>query len=317
MQNLDIFVIKYAPIEGKVRFVVIKGSGISADIADSEQLKDYENKDGLFSLEGQHGIVFNYISENFDGKSEIILKVEVLQLDYDRRRVEFERFEENVKKFNKTSETKVTLEIDVNKSAPKQEVEVLATEIQSNQPAADSTTAEPKPTLKVAVVGKISSGKTVLIEGLTEYNNSACESSLLSYGATKYSDFNNNIEWFEIAGIEFGKENVIRAREVLDKLISDNGVSVVLYCFSAQTGKIEDIERDFIVDVKQKHPDIIVCAVVTACVEEITSRIFADKVSKSTKQTKAFTVLAKEMRTNAGYLQPFGLDELIKNIFGD
>jgi hypothetical protein len=322
MSNSDTFLINYDPFESKVVFKIFKGFGVSAGLPDGEPLKEYENIDGIFNLEGQYEKIFDFIKENFDGKPEISLKIEVSQLGFNKKQIEFERFKERVNKFNKGSVIKVNLKIDIIRLAP---IETTPS-VEVSQSSASETTqtnvdipppVTVKPAVKVAVIGKISSGKTTLIEGLTIHNNSTCESSSLSCGTTKYYDVSNNIEWYEIAGIEFGKEPVAKASEVLDSLIAVNGVSIVLYCLNARTGKIEDIERDFIVDVKRKNLAVIVFGVITACVDESRSRDFAVKVSSTTKQTKVFTVLAKEMRTKAGYLEPFGLDELIKNIFGD
>jgi hypothetical protein len=322
MADIDTFVIDYDPIERRVHFAVHKSSGAIVDVADGEPLKEYENIDGLFSLEGQYDELFSYIRENFDGRPEISLKVDVSQLGFNKRQAEFERFEKNVKKFNKNSNIKVNLEIDIMRVAPKQEEPSSATDPKVSNAGGQEHKTENiapiavKPTMKVAVVGKISSGKTELIAGLTKYKKSTCETTLLPQGTTKYYDSNNDVAWYEIAGIEFGKENVAKAREVLDNLIEADGISIVLYCLNARTGKMEDIERNFIVDVKQKYADVMVYAVITASVDEGGSRSFADRVSNLTKQTKVFTVLAKEMRTNVGFLPPFGLDDIATNIYG-
>lgn len=321
MLSIDTLVIQYDPIEARVRFTVLKSTGVCVGMADDEALKEYENTDGLFTLEGQYSKLFTFIKENFEGKAEISLKIEVPQLGFNKRQAEFERFEERVKKFNKSSETKINLTLDINKVPKEKLVSPTDTSPEPNpkveQPKGD--TAPPpaaKPTIKVALVGKISSGKTELIEGLGKHKNSTCKSSPGLYGTTQYTDPNNNIEWYEIAGIEFGKENVAKATDVLGKLITESNISIVLYCLNAKTGKIEDLERDFIVDVKQKYPSVAVFGVITSCVDESAALEFANKVSISTKQTKVFTVLARQMRTKAGYLGAFGLEEISKTIFG-
>ena len=113
--NIDTFIINYDPIESKVRFTILKSSGVSGGIADGEPLKDFENNDGIFSLEGQYEKVFAYLKKNFEGKPEVSLKIEVPQLGFNKKQVEFERFEEYVKKFNKSSEIKINLTININR----------------------------------------------------------------------------------------------------------------------------------------------------------------------------------------------------------
>lgn len=322
MYNVDTFVIEYDPLERTVSFAVCKYSGLVVGIDNGEQLKLYENTEGLFSLEGHYDKVFDYIKNNFDGKPEVILRVDVPQQGYDKRQVEFERFDENVEKHNKSSDIKINLQINKIRLDQKQETTfpVVTSQLpdsESIQPKGDtSSTSTIKPMVKVAVIGKISSGKTTLIEGLTKHNNSTCVSYPFLSGTMKYYDSNNNVEWYEIDGIDFGKENVANASDMLDKLITDNSISVVLYCLNSRIGKIEDVERNFVVDVKQKYPNTFVYVVITVSVDESSSRLFADVVSNTTKQTKVFTVLAKEMRTNAGFLQPYGLDDITKNIYG-
>lgn len=322
MINIDTFVINYDPLECKVKFTILKSSGVSIGMDDGEPLKDYENTEGLFTLEGQHEKVLTYIQENFDGKSEIAMKIEVPQLSFNKREIEFKRFEQKVKEFNKTSATTVNLSIEITRLVPKNDEvpstkktqECKKSELQIEEK--EDAPLDIKPMVKVAAVGKISSGKTELITGLTNYNHSTLEKNFLIDGTTKYFDSNNNIAWYEIAGIEYGKENVAKAKETLANLIDNEGVTIVLYCFDARRGKIEDVERDLIVDVKKKYTDVVVYAVITMCIDESASRSFVEVVSNSTKQTKIFTALAREMRTNVGYLQPFGLDEITKNIYG-
>jgi hypothetical protein len=57
-----------------------------------------------------------------------------------------------------------------------------------------------------------------------------------------------------------------------------------------------------------------ILAVVTECIDEGADVEFAKKISLSTKQTKTFNVLAEELCCKAGYLQPFGLEELVEEI---
>ena len=327
MTGIDTFVITYDPLERQVHFAVHKSTGVIADIADGEPLKDYENTNGLFTLEGQHNEIFKYIKENFDGKSIVSLRVEVPQLGIVKSKVELERFCDYVMKFNKTNEIRLELAFVPKGPAPKQaekssvnesiDIETVAQKNDADDvTSVTSAASKPKLKVKVAVVGKVGSGKTELIKGLTIHKNSNFEASNLPSGTIKYTDSNNNIEWYEIAGIEFGKENIEKAREQLERLIDTEGVSIVLYCFNAKTGKIENAERNFIVDVKRKYSNISLFAVITASIDEEASCDFADKVSISTKQTKTFNVLATEMRTKTGFLQPFGLEEMTKNIYG-
>ena len=140
------------------------------------------------------------------------------------------------------------------------------------------------------------------------------ETDSFKNGVTTYADRKNDINWYEIDGIKIEKHSIERINGILYRLIHETKVSIVLYCLYSKTGKIEVIERDFIVELKRDFPQIKVLAVITECVNDDTAAEFARTIQLSTKQTKVIAVLAKELKTKAGYLEPFGLEELASEL---
>ena len=340
---VDTFVIKYEPVERVVRFVIEKSTGGSFPIGEDEALKTYENEAGLFSLEGMHGEVLSYVEECFDGKPEVNLKLEATLPANAKYQGELDRFENNVKLFNKKSKVKINLSIVKITPSPKQANEASPTGTGAKTPAesppypgrinplppvvispaarainkeSEAKVKAARPAKKIALLGKIASGKTELILGMTEHNKSKCELTSMPDGTAIYRDSKNMVEWYEIEGIDFGREYVEKASNTLDRLIGEQGISVVLYCLNSLVGKIENIEMDLIVGIKKKHTNVAVYGIVTQCIDGEKSKNFAKTISMSTKNTETFCVLAKEMRVKVGYLEPHGLDEMARGMFG-
>ena len=123
-------------------------------------------------------------------------------------------------------------------------------------------------------MGKKSAGKTLLIEGLEGLHG-------FKYSKTeekkyvKFADECNHAEWFEVMGIDLGKENVERAFETVKKL-SEDGLSAVIYCISATTGRIEEIEKELIrkiadgfVEFAPFYPRIGICLTARRDLEQV------------------------------------------------
>ena len=314
MAGIDTFVINYDPLERRLRFAILKSTGVKVGVHDSEPLKEYENRDGIFTLAESRDKLFSFIKDNFDGKEEIALRVEVTPFGFDKYGAEFDYFQQAVDRFNKTSEIRINLAFDIdrveNEVAAGSVEESLEIESSSQE---DNINITP---IKIAVVGKMMSGKTELIEGLLKHKGAQYSRPSATSGIIQYRDEINGLEIYELQGIAFGREHVNAARNMLDHLITEADVSVVLYCVNASIGKIEDAERDLIVDIKEKYPAIAVYAVITCCVEEEAAHELADKISTLTKHTKVMITLAKEIKTSVGYLEPFGLDEVSQAITG-
>ncbi len=175
-------------------------------------------------------------------------------------------------------------------------------------------------TTKIAVVGKKSVGKTFLIEGLEDLQD-------FKYSKTKekefvkYTDECNHAEWFEVMGIDLGKDNVDRAFETVKKL-SEEGLSAVIYCISATTGRIEEIEKELIRKIADGFAELKVMIVLTMCYKEDVQEAI-DEIERVTNQVKIVPALAKEYKTgfkdasgNPLTIAPFGLEDISLFVFG-
>lgn len=175
---------------------------------------------------------------------------------------------------------------------------------------------------KIAVVGKANVGKTCLIEGMEslqgyKYSISKFPEYLL------YSDDGNHAEWYEINGIDLGIENVEKAYKTVIKL-TENGLSAIVYCMSAVNGRLEEVERDFIIKMMEEYPSITILLALTMCIKA-DSGLIVNEIEKMTDQIRVIPTLAKEYEIestdeNTGeeknYIKkPFGLDTLSKYVF--
>lgn len=172
---------------------------------------------------------------------------------------------------------------------------------------------------KIAVVGKKSVGKSFLIEGI-ESLQKIQYSRIKKNEYEKYVDEYNNAEWYEVSGIDFGKDKVETAFETVRKL-SEDGLSTVIYCISATAGRIEEIEKNLIKRIADNFAELKVMIVLTMCYkEDIQEEI--DEIEKITNQVKTIPVLAKGYKTglknrNGEYkfIDSFGLEEVSKFVF--
>lgn len=162
----------------------------------------------------------------------------------------------------------------------------------------------------VAVAGKIGSGKTTLIEELIKVQGKKHQ---LFYDGniTGYKDSESAVTWYEIRGIDLGKENVEAAIKKFDQL-AKNGVTNFIYCF--RTIKIEDLEEQFIRHVREKSPGVKILIVHTLCLED-DADILLQHLKETVGEVKVIPTLAKEFKSREGILSPYGLDEIIQYLF--
>jgi len=298
------FVIKYDPLENIVRFSIRNADGQIVGIADGEKIKVYENHPGLFSLVGQQEEILKYINDNFYVEETVNIEINVSQNGYEKRKIQFDHFKKYVSNFKTHNKLKVHVIENITPT------ENTSSDIIDMQPSARAV-----PNINVAVIGKGGSGKTELIRAICGCTESDTVNHYKKDGFSIITDAKTRSKWYEIDGIEIEKYSVDRTNSILSRLVRENGVSVVLYCFRSRIGKIEDIERDFIVGLKRDYPHLKILAIVTECIDEEAAIEFAAKISLSTKETKTFNVLASELRCKAGYLQPFGIEELTEEIY--
>ncbi|SFT61326.1 hypothetical protein SAMN02910301_2134 [Lachnospiraceae bacterium XBD2001] len=171
---------------------------------------------------------------------------------------------------------------------------------------------------KIIVAGKLGSGKTVLIEAMenlqkTKYKKEEFEEYY------KYSD-ENNTEWYEIKGIDFGKENIANAHKTICRLVEKTS-GMIVYCINSSTSRMEESEKAFIQDLIFSFPALAGMIVVTQCNDKKKISSFVDEIEKIANGIKVVPVLAQEFETdieNNGkmvVLKPFGLDKLASYIF--
>lgn len=310
MENLPVLVIKYNPINRNVSFHVRSGDGVCTELDDSEPLKEYENEPGIFSLEGLHDKLFSYIKENFDGEEKAAIEIVVSKEGLEQKRAEFQRFKEAVAKFNRENEMQLVLEFreaDSNADAVSLDAESFAGE---------SGAQECREKIKIAVIGKMGSGKTELIRGMNVYLGSACVAEPYQGGAVRYADRKNNTEWYEAAGIDTNENAARRTVRLLEQLVRE-GVSVVLYCVNGMLRRFGSDEKKFLRDMMHQFPGLKICIVITLCEDEEAAQELADAIWASENYADTYTVLARQKRTRAGYVEAFGMDKLAESIYGE
>lgn len=175
---------------------------------------------------------------------------------------------------------------------------------------------------KIAVLGKANIGKTCLIEGMEnlqgyKYSIDATSEYLM------YSDEGNLVEWYEIKGIDLGVENVENAYQTISRL-AENGLATIVYCINASTGRLEDIEREFIQRIINENPSITILIALTMSIKTDVVNI-KNEIERVTDQMKVIVTLAKDYEFDVVdektgeeksiVKKSFGLDVLSKYIF--
>ena len=136
----------------------------------------------------------------------------------------------------------------------------------------------------------------------------------------QYTDECNHAHWYEVEGIDLGMENVEKTFQTIADL-SEEGLSAVIYCVSAITGRIEEIEKELISRIENSFAEIKVMVVLTMCYKDNIQETI-DEIEKITNQAKLVVTLAKEYKTglkdnegNAIMVEPFGLEWVSEYVF--
>lgn len=174
-------------------------------------------------------------------------------------------------------------------------------------------------TTKIAVLGKKSVGKTMLIESLEALKGFEY-SVIRNEEYIQYTDECNHAHWYEVKGIDLGKENVENAFQTVAEL-SEMGLSAVIYCVSAITGRIENIEKELISRIENSFAELKVMVVLTMCYKDDIQETI-DEIEKITNQAKLVLTLAKEYKTGMKdtdgkivVIKPFGLELVSEYVF--
>lgn len=163
---------------------------------------------------------------------------------------------------------------------------------------------------KIAIAGKIGSGKSTLIDGIGSFIGTTYTKQKKT-GYDAFFDKRENTELFELKGIDLGKEYITYAKGILNEL-AENGLTSFFYCLS--TYKIEQLEEELILNLRKEYPGIKILVVLTSCVDD-ESTLFAEQISKQLGQVKVLPVLAKEMKTRQGTINAFGVDSVVQYIY--
>lgn len=174
-------------------------------------------------------------------------------------------------------------------------------------------------TTKIAVVGKKSAGKSYLIDGIENLQGFKY-SKIKQDGYVRYVDECNHAEWYEITGIDLGKNKVEESYDTIKKL-SKEGLSAVVYCIPATSGRIEEIEKTLIKRIETDFAEMRTMIALTMCFKDDIQEAI-DEIEKITDQIKVVPVLAKEYKTalkdkkgNALVIDSFGLEDISRFVF--
>lgn len=182
-------------------------------------------------------------------------------------------------------------------------------------------TCKMQPT-RIAIIGKKGVGKTFLIEGIAKANDRKfVKTDNGQY--VKYEDGYNNVEWVEVKGIDIGSEYVEETYHIISDLVND-GLSKVIYCVSGITGRIEEMEKSLMSNLKKSFPSIDVITAVTMCYkDDVQVQEAIDEIEKYVGNETVFPLLAQEYKLSAKasgmadsyVVEPFGLNELTTFVF--
>ena len=167
----------------------------------------------------------------------------------------------------------------------------------------------------VAVIGKIGSGKTSLIDGIRHMHGSEFVRSN-EHGTVVYTDTEKNEKWYEIKGIGLEPGEISAAYETLSELTGED-LSHIVYCLSGTNAKIEAAEKYFIEKTREDFPDLSIIVALTKCVDE-DCQILCDYIEREIDGIEVFPTLAQPfrvrgLRDSAGHeicIGTFGLEAL-------
>lgn len=175
-------------------------------------------------------------------------------------------------------------------------------------------------TTQIAVVGKKKAGKSFLISGIEDFQQSKFKKKERT-GYTEYIDTSNNVSWCEVCGIDLSTESIGFALSTI-RDIQKNDLSYLVYCVSGISGRIEESERRLLADFKKEFPEVTVLTVVTMCYKD-DAREICDEIEKMVDHMETFPILAKDYKTASRskknkqnlIIKSFGIDVLHTYIF--
>ena len=164
-------------------------------------------------------------------------------------------------------------------------------------------------------------GKTTLIESLEKLHGYKYTKDKMN-GYTVYRDECNHAEWYEIDGIDLGISEIDKTRTIIKKLAGE-GITAVIYCIPATSGRIENVESHLLTQLEKDFSSILVMVALTMCYkDEADIKDTYDSIEKVTDQIKIVPTLAKPYKTvmkdengNAVIIKPFGVEMVSKYVF--
>lgn len=160
------------------------------------------------------------------------------------------------------------------------------------------------------VVGKADSGKTTLIEELANFtgdNITATEEK----GITTYNSNSTSSQWYELPGLEVGAANFNQIKNSFAALVETKNTTLIYCC---RSNKIESAEVGFIRFVSEAYPHVKTILVLTQYVEEDGNEV-SKLMSNVLGGIKVIPVLARNIKTRNGTIEPYGLDLLYQAVF--
>lgn len=175
---------------------------------------------------------------------------------------------------------------------------------------------------KIAIVGKKATGKTTLIEGIETYVRQPFNKENLRNYAV-YEDMKSNMQWYEVKGIDLGRDKIEEAYTTVKGLIAD-GVKTIFYCVSGGVGRIEDSEKNLIRRLTTEYPHVSIVVVLTMCYKEDLEDTI-NEIKKIAGKSEIIQTLAKDYKTGIRIPQTgqslivssFGLDLVYRRAKGD
>ncbi len=185
--------------------------------------------------------------------------------------------------------------------------------------------AKKKPVFrKIAVVGKKGVGKTTLIEEMGNHTGQPFRKED-GRGYALYEDQKSSLQWYEVRGIDLGKNKVEEAYRTVEELAAD-GLNTIFYCMPGGIGRIEDLEADFVRRLTTEYPGVSVVIVLTMCYkEEGDIQDTINEVKKRFGKTEIVQILARDYKTRIKIpatgenliIPAFGLDSVCRYADGD
>lgn len=161
----------------------------------------------------------------------------------------------------------------------------------------------------LAVLGKVKSGKTTLIEAFNVDDKKVIDEDRTSYV------IDGNI-WYEIRGIDLGEASYLATLNTIEGINREQQISIFIYCVEYKSGKIEDEEEKLIEKLLGQYPNARIIVAVTNSFDETGAKILAQKFSSQLPATSVIPILARKAETRIGDIQPYGVLKLSDVIYG-